>query len=647
MLRSGRTPRLRSHREFAEQEITLPKTGPKGGRKFRCEFQPFSALWFAAIDCGLFNRFAATGPSQSGKTLTCHVEPIMYHLFEKRENVIGFAPSMEICEQKWLIDILPTLQLSRFEEFLPRRGGGAKGGFDELIRFGNGTYLKWMTGGGGDKNKSAITAKVACGTEVDGMAEGSSSSVESTPLNQIAARLRSHGSRARMYLECTVSLETGIIWQEIQNGTNSRIVLQCAHCFDWVTPEREHFIGWENAQDEIQAESLGKFYCPECGTAWTPSQRREANAAMKLIHAGQTIGRDGVISGPIPETRTFGFRWSAVNNNFAEESTIGAEEWKAARNPDRDAAEKERCQFVWAIPFKPESNSVDMKETLIASRLSRLPRGIVPNNYETLVLQADLHNRWHYWVLMATSPGNVRTIVDYGITPTPFDDSRSPADAIVAGLERLDKEMDDRQIKTADGRDIRIDLRGADGGYEQDAVLAFATAHPGWWLTKGDKDFKPKKRDQNTLPGEHYYRSRQDAKPESNNAKWWLLINETNHWMRQVHGGFLASTFEDDGVTRRPGSLALFGDDPSIHLARVDRDIGRSAYATQLLAWLWQEVTSPRTGTRMQWVPQYGDGKDDHFFDVTYGCLTLDLLARELKDQATPQTISLGDWFNG
>jgi hypothetical protein len=631
MLGAARTPRLRTHRQFAEQEITLPNTGPRGGRKWKATFQPYSAIWLNALGDRQFNRFAATGPSQSGKTLQCHVIPVMYHLFERRENVIAFSPSMEICEQKWLIDMLPTLQLSRFDQYLPKRGGGAKGGFDELIRFDNGTYLKFMTGGGGDKNKSAITAKVACGTEVDGMAEGSSTSVESTPLNQIAARLRSHGSRAVMYLECTVSVEKGIIWQELQKGTCSRIVLQCVHCSEWVTPEREDFIGWENAENEIVAEGLGKFFCPDCGGAWTPEQRKAANQTAKLVHKGQTIDRHGTISGPVPETRTFGFRWSVVNNMFAEESTIGAEEWKAARNPDRDAAEKERCQFVWAIPFQAEKDSIELTESMIASRLSGIERYTVPNDTETLVVKIDLHSRRHYYGVMATSPNRVRSFVDYDIIPTPFEDETTRTDAMRAGLEIIEKRLADTEWKRENGSSIDLDLIVCDAGYEEEMLLEFIAERRGnlWRLDKGTGSYKqPKEWTADVHPGEHWFDHRQPGKPATRNKKWWLAITDTDWWMRQVHQGFKASTFSDNG-TRQAGSIGMWGSDPEEHCRLVDRNVGRSAWATQLLAWLWEEVANRSGVVEMKWVPQYSDGKDDHWFDIAYGCLVADQIARE------------------
>jgi hypothetical protein len=489
------------------------------------------------------------------------------------------------------------------------------------------------------------------------MKVGVATSVESSPLNQIRARLRSHGSRARMYLECTVDLPDGIIWETVLNGTASRIMLLCPHCGHFVCPEREDFVGWEDAKSELEAETLGKFYCPDsqCGTAWTLEQRRVANLHAKLIHKGQEITPDGVIVGKVPETRTFGFRWSAVNNMFAEESQLGLEEWKAARNPDRESAEKERCQFVWAIPFTGETNGIELDEKMVAGRLSKVPQFICPNDTETLVCQIDVHNRWHYWAVMATTASGSHSFVDYGLTWTPFAGEGTPEAAIRAGLETVKAELQEKQFVTVGGKSLPIDLHVVDGGYHQDVVLDFITAanaglpadSPKWIMSKGDGDdySPPTKETQDKRPGEHFYQSRQPAKKQSGGQKWWLTIVEKYYWARRLHGGFSAETFEADGDTRRVGSIALFGDDKLVHQTVIDRNVARSAFATQVVAKKWGEIVVPGKGVRMGFVMQW---KEDHFLDVGYGCLAANQIVmclRSRKKQATG--ISLEEWFNG
>src|SRR5688572_17977202 len=84
--RLARTPRLRSMRAFAEQEITL-STGPFKGRRFDVSRTPFASLWFAEMDRG-WRRLVATGPQQSGKTLCAFIVPTLFHLFEIGETVL-------------------------------------------------------------------------------------------------------------------------------------------------------------------------------------------------------------------------------------------------------------------------------------------------------------------------------------------------------------------------------------------------------------------------------------------------------------------------------------------------------------------------------------------------------------------------------
>ena len=42
----------RTMRQFAEEEIILPPGGPLAGDLFSCETQPYTKLWFDAIDSG-------------------------------------------------------------------------------------------------------------------------------------------------------------------------------------------------------------------------------------------------------------------------------------------------------------------------------------------------------------------------------------------------------------------------------------------------------------------------------------------------------------------------------------------------------------------------------------------------------------------
>ena len=229
----------------------------------------------------------ATGPTQSGKTLACFIIPLLYHLFEIGETVICGLPDMDMAGDKWREDILPAIEQSRYRNLMPQQGGGSRGGKVESLQFRHGATLKFMSGGGSDKSRAGFTSRVVVITETDGMDQPGQTSRESDKITQLEARTRAYGSRKRIYMECTVSTEQGRTWQEYQQGTKSRIVLPCPHCKGWVTPEREHLVGWQGAETQAAARATGCFSCPACGEVWNEEDRSQANSASRLLHDGQ------------------------------------------------------------------------------------------------------------------------------------------------------------------------------------------------------------------------------------------------------------------------------------------------------------------------------------------------------------------------
>jgi phage terminase large subunit GpA-like protein len=278
-----------------------------------------------------------------------------------------------------------------------------------------------MTFGGSDKSRAAFPARVLVVTEVDG-AVSSESSLEADKIKQLEARLRSHGSRKLVYLECTVTVEGGRIWSEYQSGTASRIVVPCPHCHAFVTPERDSLLGWQDADNVVDAMASAYFACPSCGHPWTEDDRRKANLAGQLVHRGQEVTADGRIVGPLPKTDALGFRWNAANNLFATAGDIAADEWRGKRARDRDNAERELLQFVWCIPYKePEVDLVPLDPDDIARRHSGLKRGIVPAECVGITVGVDTGKRALHWTATAIMSSSGTRVVDYGIQTVEAD----------------------------------------------------------------------------------------------------------------------------------------------------------------------------------------------------------------------------------
>ncbi len=562
-----RPRRLRSMRRFAEEEIVIP-SGPYEGRRFRCDRQPYTGLWFDAIDSGRWNRFVATGPTQSGKTLAAFVIPVVYHLFEIGETVILGLPDMDMAADKWREDLLPVIEQSRFRDLLPSAGGGSRGGRVESMQFRSGPTLKFMSGGGGDKSRAGFTSRVLVVTETDGMDKPGGTSRESDKITQLEARTRAFGSRKRVYLECTVSTESGRTWQEYLNGSHSRIVLPCPACHAWVTPEREHLTGWQGAASQAAARSTSAFACPACGEVWSEQQRVAANAAGRLLHHGQEIDADGVVTGDAPATDTLGFRWSAVNNLFTTAGDIGAEEWRASRSTNEETAERELLQFVWCRPTAPTKLAqTQLNENELAARMIDLPRGVLPQGTACVTIGVDIGKFLIHWVAVAWAPNpTVGHILDYGRMEVPSE-SMALEQAILIALKELKESfMEGWPVGNA-GAEQRLQPAQVwiDAGFMTPVVYEFCRG-------SGER-FRPAvgRGASQQYRGEHYNRPKQTGSTvkligEGYHAAWlpaerlYLLELDADHWKRWVHQRLTTPL-------GRPGALTLFRAQPNEHLS--------------------------------------------------------------------------------
>ncbi len=415
----ARVRRVRSMREFAESEIILP-TGPYQGLRFNTKRQPWTRLWWDAIDSGQWRRFLLTGPSQAGKTLNGSAIPVMYHLFERRETVIYAAPTLDMAEDKWREDIRPLIMSSRYRDLMPASGAGSKGGLVSSIQFKHGPTLRFMTGGGDDKVRAGFTSRVVVVTEVDGLDEAGGSSREGDKLSQLEARTNAFEDRARIYLECTVSTEEGRTWKELKGGTDSRLVMPCPHCCKWVTPEREHLTGWHEAESVTEAREKAALACPGCGAEWTDAQRIEANTRAVLAHRGQSVDDSGTTVGMMPATHTFGLRFTAINNTFSKVARVAEEEWTAPRRGDAALAEKNLRQFWWAMPCESETLTLtELDSAAITARAVAIPRGRVPAGAVRLTVGIDLGKWLCHWVAVAWMPDGTPHVVEYGRLEVP------------------------------------------------------------------------------------------------------------------------------------------------------------------------------------------------------------------------------------
>lgn len=442
-----RAPKVRTMAEFAAQEIICPNDGgPFAGEPFDLDRQPFARLFLEALDSGQWPRFAALGPTQSGKSLLCFVIIILYYVFELKETVVIGLPTMEMANDKWQDDLLPVIKSSGFASQLMTTGEGSESDrVKTSFRFRDAGSIRFMTAGGDDKSRAGKTTRVTLFTEVDGMDTTAATSVETDKVTQIIARTGARKQHEkRIGMECTVSVESGRIWTERKNGSDTDIACQCPHCSEYVKVERDDLNGWQEAESEVQAMRDAWWCCPSCGEQITDEERIAINQAdvARLVHRGQSIDSEGVITGDAPETLTFGFRWSAFNNMFLDAADYAFEEWHAARAEDKENAERKMCQFIWAVPYEPPDVSITIiSADKVQNRQPVMPltRGLVPHDAVDLSVGLDISKTAGHWTLGAWRGNRSGHITDYGsfeIESKRLGPQRATAEALGQFIDR-------------------------------------------------------------------------------------------------------------------------------------------------------------------------------------------------------------------
>ena len=618
----SRAPRLRTMRQFAEQEIVIPD-GPYRGFRFSCERQPHTRIWFDQIDSHAWRRHVLTGPVQSGKSLIGFIIPACYHLFEHRETVILGLPSMEIAQDKWKVDIEPVIRASRYRDLIPSTGAGSRGGEFESITFKNGAVLKFMSGGGSDKKRSAFTSRVLIVTETDGLDEAGDNSREADPLRQLEARTASYGDKARIYLECTVSFEAGRTWQELKNGSDSKIALRCPHCLRWVTPERDSLIGWQEAPDEMTAYERAAYYCPNCGEMWNEDQRRKSHDGAKLIHKGQEITPEGEIIGDRPRTFTLGYRYTAANNFFRSAGEIGAAEWRATKTENEEAAEREIKQFIWAEPPKPSTESLaSLDVRAIAEKVAQPGRGYVPEDAEIITIGVDVH-KWHIeWAVIAFRSECRPHIVDYGVEPVPSDRMGEELAILTTLRELRGAWLAGWQCSNKGLRYARAGL--VDSGYLPDVVYQFCRESGGLFMpSKGQGAAQragaytaPRAVSNNIRHiGTHWHVSK--VQTAGNGAVELIEIN-VDHWKTWVHERWRSAI-------GTPGAMELF------HTPNHAEHFGFARHQT---AEEKQIEYDQKRGEMAVWKKKR---QQNHWLDATtYACVAGSIAGVQLVDPQKP-----------
>lgn len=490
-----------SMREFAEKRVR-PATGQYPKQRFRISRQPWTGLFFDELDGGRWNTVVCTGPSQSGKTLAMHVIPTLHVIAELHENLVLGPPDEDMADKKWKTDLLPVMQASpSLRGLIPVTGPGSRGGkVRDQIEFENGVMAAIMTPGSSDQGKAGFTSRFANLTEGAAWGRRTEGSSESMSYKQVMARLRAfHRSQRRMIIEGTTTTSDELPWllmgEDVDRliSSKSRIVSPCPHCESFIAPEREHFVGWQDAETQDEACNEASFVCPDCGVLLSEDDRKASNQDLRLVHAGQSVDAKGDVVGESPPVSTLWFRYSQWHNMLLEYGDLALDEWTAQQHPQdteaRDNAEMELCQFQWCYPYKaPSLAEVELTREQVRAKYSRpdgdLPLGVLPESAEVVGTGIDCRQtQLHFVAWSAGRSGEAWDVhrVDLGVWPVRSAEL-GPSVALITALRELRERFDKRGWRDSSGRKLTPHWSLVDGGWKTDIVRQFIRESPEHWM---------------------------------------------------------------------------------------------------------------------------------------------------------------------
>jgi phage terminase large subunit GpA-like protein len=412
---------------------------------------------------------------------------------------------------------------------------------------------------------------------------------EASPLDQAMARLRTY--HGKLLVSSTVTTPSGLTWKRWLESDMSRWCVA-----DPQTGERHpwqwKWVKWEERPDNLSRREWAEQIRAGKVAVWYefPSGARISTKAEK-----DALNRAGVWVPTHPERRTHrGFHLPSMASMWTTFRELAAQYLEAVHEMETTGDERKLQHFViheLAEPYMRRAASAG--EALLLSRVSNVPRGIVPPGTTHVILSEDVQDDRVPWMALAfNATDRSLHIVDHG-------DAR---DTLIAATRFLEAK------------------RWTGQGFDRPATLVLIDSGDGdrtEEVYRVCRSFKPRGRRPHVIPIK-------GASAKGQFGGGFFKFNEKDD---SEHGGRLC-LIDTDAVKNliyqklRNGSLTLFQG------AQNDREL-----LAQLMA--ERRTMTPR-GLRWECPPGHANHKWDTLVYGTVGALILGLIRR-----ASPQAPEL------
>ncbi|MFV7281592.1 phage terminase large subunit family protein [Citrobacter cronae] len=185
---------------------------------------------------------------------------------------------------------------------------------------------------------------------------------------------------------------TGIL-SLYNRGDRRRWYWPCPHCGEYFQPAMEAMTGYRETSDLVKASEAAHIDCPHCSGMITADRKRELNGKGVWLREGQTIDREGNITGEARRSRIASF-WmegpAAAYQTWAQlvyklltaeqdyEATGSEETLKTVINTD------------WGLPYLPRAASEQRRADVLMLRAEDYGKRLVPPKVRFLLASVDV-----------------------------------------------------------------------------------------------------------------------------------------------------------------------------------------------------------------------------------------------------------------
>lgn len=200
------------------------------------------------------------------------------------------------------------------------------------------------------------------------------------------------------------------IWKLWQQGTRHEWAWPCPDCHEYFIP-RFSLLNWPKGSTPHEAKLNAKLTCPNCGVLIDDSNKTQMNTRGRVVAPGQSINRDGVVSGDVPENDTFSIWVSGLCSPWRSFGQRASYWLNAVKSGDSG-----RIQAVlntgFGELFKLGADSPEWQTVL--NRQQQYPSGTLPDKQVILIMTVDVQKDRLFYVIRAWGYGMESWMISNG-----------------------------------------------------------------------------------------------------------------------------------------------------------------------------------------------------------------------------------------